>query len=83
MSKKKRIPKKGDRVAIQGDEGAFIVYGVDDRLECAELRQIGRELALSTIPWSKLTFLDEPGSGQNALRPDIRQRIGSKGVRRS
>ncbi|MFZ0817592.1 MAG: hypothetical protein WAM78_18850 [Candidatus Sulfotelmatobacter sp.] len=62
MAKKHRIPKKGDRVAIRGDEGAFVVYGLDDRLECAELKQIGREFALSSIPWRELTFLDERDS---------------------
>jgi hypothetical protein len=56
--KKNRIPKKGDRVAIRGDAGVFVVYGVDHSLECAELKQIGHELALSSIPWSNLTFLD-------------------------
>jgi hypothetical protein len=61
MARKHRIPKKGDRVAIRGDEGAFVVYSVDHSLECAELKQIGLELALSSIPWTKLTFLDELG----------------------
>jgi hypothetical protein len=58
--RKNRVPKKGDRVAIRGEKGAFVVYDVDDRLECAELKQIGRELALSSIPWTKLTFLNAP-----------------------
>jgi hypothetical protein len=83
MAKRNRIPKKGDRVGIQGDDGVFVVYDVDESLECAELKQIGRGLALSSIPWSKWTFVDESDSSQNALRPDIRQQIGSKGERRA
>jgi hypothetical protein len=59
MVKNNRIPQKGDRVGIQGDDGVFVVYSIDDSLECAELKQIGRGLALSSIPWSKLTFVDE------------------------
>jgi hypothetical protein len=62
---KNRIPKKGDRVAMQGEKGTFVVYDVDGSLECAELKPIGHELAMSSIPWSKLTFLDER---QNALK---------------
>jgi hypothetical protein len=65
MATKKRSPKKGDRVAIQGENGAFVVYSIDGSLECAELKQIGHDLAMSSIPWSKLTFLDER---QNALK---------------
>jgi hypothetical protein len=59
-SRKKRIPKKGDRAAALGQDGTFVVYDVDSRLRCAELKLIGHDFALSSIPWSALTFLDEP-----------------------
>jgi hypothetical protein len=52
-------PTKGDRVAVLGQDGTFVVYDVDSRLRCAELKLIGHDFALSTIPWSALTFLDE------------------------
>ena len=51
-----------------GHSGAFIVSGIDSNNESAELRQIGQGLALSTIPWEQLTFLDELDESQNALR---------------
>jgi hypothetical protein len=56
---KKRIPKKGDRVAVPGHSGAFLIYGLDTSLCTAELRRIGSTFALSTIPWDALTFVDE------------------------
>jgi hypothetical protein len=56
---KKRIPKKGDRVAAEGRIGEFVVYSIDSGLRVAELRQIGSDFALSTIPWREMTFLDE------------------------
>jgi hypothetical protein len=57
--------KRATRVAMQGEKGTFVVYDVGGSLECAELKLIGHELAMSSIPWSKLTFLDER---KNALR---------------
>jgi hypothetical protein len=68
MAKKKRIPKIGDHVAAQGRKGGFVVYQIDSRLQCAELKQIGQELALSSIPWAELTFLDELDESRDALR---------------
>jgi hypothetical protein len=56
---KKRIPKKGDRVAAEGQKGAFVVYSIDSGLRVAELKQMGSDFSLSTIPWRELTFLDE------------------------
>ncbi|MGA7220817.1 MAG: hypothetical protein WBX38_21055 [Candidatus Sulfotelmatobacter sp.] len=69
MTKKTlRKPKIGDRVGAVGHKGAFVVSATDRDLETAELKQIGHELALSTIPWAELTFLDELDESQNALR---------------
>jgi hypothetical protein len=58
-SPKKRIPKKGDRVAALGHHGTFVVSDVGRTIEAVELRMIGRSFALSTIPWGTLTYLDE------------------------
>jgi hypothetical protein len=56
---KNRIPKKGDRVIAAGHDGAFVIYGIDAVIQSAELRLIGGDFALSSIPWRDLTFLDE------------------------
>lgn len=66
--RKKRIPKIGDHVSVEGHKGAFIVSSIDSNTESAELKQIGHDLALSTIPWEDLIFLDELDESQNALR---------------
>jgi hypothetical protein len=68
MAKKKRIPKVGDHVSVTGRKGAFIVSSVDSYSESAEMKQIGHDLRLSTIPWRDVTFLDELDESQNALR---------------
>ena len=68
MAKRKRIPQKGDRVAALGHSGAFVIYGLDTSLCTAELKLIGGDFALSSIPWGALAFLDELDSRQNALR---------------
>jgi hypothetical protein len=65
---KKRIPQNGERVSVRGQIGAFVIYSVSHKHQVAELKQIGQELALSSIPWSALTFLDELDESQNALR---------------
>lgn len=76
---KNRIPEKGDRVTAAGHEGVFVVYNLDDSLEVAELKQIGRDLALSTVPWRTLTFLEKRkpakplrGSCEKLLRNSVR-----------
>jgi hypothetical protein len=58
IAKQKRVPKKGDRVAALGHHGTFVVSDVDKTIEAVELRMIGRGVALSTIPWATLTYLD-------------------------
>jgi len=65
-NRKKRIPKIGDRIAIPEENGAFLVYLVDSYLCTAELKLIGRDFALSSVPWSTMTFLDEEDAGQAA-----------------
>jgi hypothetical protein len=68
-SRKKRIPKKGDHVKTPGHNGAFVVSGVDSDIESAELKHVGSTLALSTIPWRALTFLDELDESQGRSTP--------------
>jgi hypothetical protein len=57
--RRKRIPKKGDRVTAHGQNGVFVIYSIDNSLCCVELKLIGGDFALSSIPWRALTFLDE------------------------
>jgi hypothetical protein len=66
--RKKRVPKNGDRVAVLGHKGTFVVSHVDSELCAVDLKMLGLGFALSTIPWDVLTFLDELDSSQNALR---------------
>jgi hypothetical protein len=65
---KKRLPNKGDRVAALGQHGTFVVSQVDSTIQTVELKMIGRDFALSTIPWRALTFLDELDASQAAAR---------------
>ena len=67
-NRKKRIPKIGDHVSVVGRKGVFIVSSVDSYTESAEMKQIGHHLALSTVPWREVTFLDKLDESQNALR---------------
>jgi hypothetical protein len=68
MTKKNRVPKKGDRVSAAGQKGTFVIYGKDAGLQTVELKLIGGDLALSSIPWSALTFLDREDASQAAAR---------------
>jgi hypothetical protein len=66
--RKNRIPNIGDHVAVIGQKGAFVVSRVDSSLSTVELKMIAHTLALTTIPWRALTFLDELDESQTALR---------------
>jgi hypothetical protein len=67
--RKKRIPKKGDRVAVLGQNGTFVVSSVDSIIENVLVKMIGHDFALDAIPWRALTYLDElDSSSENALR---------------
>ena len=59
VTKKMRIPKKGDRVAVTGREGSYVVFLVDESLQVADLKQIGGDERLATIRWDTLAFLDD------------------------
>lgn len=52
-----RIPEIGERVSVIGEPGEFLVTSVDSNAEAVELKQIGNDLALSTIAWDSLTIL--------------------------
>ena len=56
---KKRKPRKGDGVAVLGRNGTFVVSCVSTNLHTVDLKMIAHALALGTIPWDALTFLDE------------------------
>ena len=60
----KRIPKSGDRVAVRGEKGTFVIYSVDSSLQAAEIKLIDHDLALSSMPWDALTFLDAEDASQ-------------------
>jgi hypothetical protein len=53
---KQRVPQIGDRVTVIGQSGEFKVSGVDAMVESVELKQVGQDFALSTIPWDSLRF---------------------------
>jgi hypothetical protein len=55
----KRIPKKGDHVAVRDQTGIYEVYSVDGTLHSVDLSQIGNDLRLATIPWRSIHFLDD------------------------
>jgi len=57
--KKNRTPKKGDRVAADEHNGAFVISSVNNEDRTVELKQIGRDFALSLVPWRALAFLKE------------------------
>lgn len=69
--------KDGDRVAALGQNGAFVVYCIDADLRCVELKLIGQELRLSSIPGKNLTFLDKGDASQAAARI-VREAIEQK-----
>jgi|ERR1700683_2482984 hypothetical protein len=71
--RKQRVPKIGDRVAIHGQNGRFVVSSVDKAIGNVMVRLIGRDLALDMISWDALTYLDELDESQN-VAPDRERR---------
>ena len=63
-NRNKHIPKSGDRVAVRGEKGTIVIYSVDSSLQAAEVKLIDRDLALSSMPWDALTFLDAEDASQ-------------------
>jgi hypothetical protein len=55
-----RIPKKGERVGAQGQNGAFIVAQISTKRRTANLKLIGpADYALKEIPWGVLIFFNQ------------------------
>jgi hypothetical protein len=55
--RKRRVPKIGDRVTVNGQTGEFTVSSVNRMAESVELKPLGQDFALSTIAWDALRFL--------------------------
>ena len=56
-----RVPKKGERVGAQGQDGAFIVSRIFTKRRTANLILIGpADHALKEIPWGVLIFFNQP-----------------------
>ena len=55
-----RVPKEGERVAAQGQDGAFIVSQISTKRRTANLKLIGpADYALKEIPWGALIFFNQ------------------------
>ena len=67
LSPLKRIPKKGDRVAVLGHTGMYDVSEIDSKHWTVNVNLIGfADLTLKDIPWGILVFLDEDEASQAA-----------------
>jgi Na+/H+ antiporter NhaD/arsenite permease-like protein len=56
-----RVPKKGERVGAQGQDGTFIVSRIFTKRRTANLKLIGPvDHALREIPWEVLIFFSQP-----------------------
>ena len=67
-NRKTCIPKNGDHVTARGETGTFVIYGVDRSLQTAELKRMGGDLKLSSMPWDALTFVDKERTSAKRLR---------------
>jgi hypothetical protein len=67
LSPLKRIPRKGDRVAVLGHTGMYKVSEIDSKHWTVKLKPIDSAgFKLKDIPWSTLAFLDEDEARQAA-----------------
>jgi hypothetical protein len=66
VNRKKRSPKTGDRVMALGETGTFVIYSVDKSLRTAELKLMGGDLRLSSMPWDVLTLFDKEDASRAA-----------------
>jgi hypothetical protein len=69
---KQRVPNIGDRVAVRGQKGRFVVSSMDKAIGNVMVRLIGRDLALDMISWDALTYLDELDESQNVERKHMK-----------
>jgi hypothetical protein len=71
--KKKRTPKKGDRVTTTLHQGTFAIYSVDQDLRPVDLVQIGSDLRLASVPWRSIKFLSYEGDFSQAAPRIVRE----------
>jgi hypothetical protein len=68
MKNDRYIPKKGDEVAVLGQNGPFKVVAVKTEPNIVEVKLTGpREFSLKNIPWAALTPL------KKSIREDMNQ----------
>lgn len=53
------IPELNDSVTMEGVDGSLVVVGVDTTNRVARVRTETTPVILYTVPWSKLSYLDE------------------------
>jgi hypothetical protein len=58
-------PRLNDPVLMEGVVGRLVVVGVDDSKKIAKVSTTSAPVIIHTVPWSKLSYLDE---SQNAPR---------------
>ena len=61
-----RIPKKGDRVGVNGRTGVFAVVEVRRIPKVVDLQSLKGGPVEKDIPWTALIFMDKEGAGQAA-----------------
>jgi hypothetical protein len=59
------VPKPGDPVLLEGVQSRLVVVSVDVAKKIATVSTPTTPQGVYTVPWSKLSYLDE---SQNALR---------------
>jgi hypothetical protein len=59
------VPKPGDPVLLEGVHSRLVVVSVDAAKKTATVATPSTPKGVYTVPWSKLSYLDE---SQNALR---------------
>jgi hypothetical protein len=65
LKSKDYIPKPGDPVLVEGVIARLVVVGVNTKKKTATVATPTTPGGVYTVPWSKLSYLDE---SQNALR---------------
>ena len=52
-------PRLNDTVLVEGVVGRLVVVGVDDIKKTAKVATTSTPVIVQTVPWSKLSYLDE------------------------
>jgi hypothetical protein len=64
-----RIPRKHDRVTVQGHNGVLAVVDVDKKSKTADLQFVtGDGPVVQGVPWTTLQYMDEEDVSQSAAR---------------